>query len=70
MTSEVRFYKLIKKNESSHFKAYAKSGGSAVPILFIFFHILQFPMKFASKCSFNKPKLHFLDGGLQLVVLV
>ena len=44
--------------------------GSTVPILFIFFHILQFPMKFVSKCSFNKPKLHFLDGGLQLVVLM
>ena len=27
MTSEVRFYKLIKKNESSNFKAYGKSGG-------------------------------------------
>ena len=44
--------------------------GSTVPILFIFFHILQFPMKSVSKCSFNKPKLHFLDGGLQLVVLM
>ena len=66
MTSEVWLYKFIKRMKVLILKLM----GSTVPILFIFFHILQFPMKFVSKCCFNKPKLHFLDDGLQLVVLM
>ena len=64
MTSEVWLYKLIKRMKVLILKLM----GSTVPILFIFFHILQFPVKFVSKCSFNKPKLHFLDGGDEVLV--